>query len=63
MIRRAPAKKTRATIRLLLNDGAPWSNGSGAERICGAEDDHGRQVHGGSDVHCARIITDEKMTL
>ena len=63
MIRRASAQETRAAIGLLLDDGATRSHGCSAVRVGGTEHSNDRKAHCGRDMHRARIITDEEMTL
>src|SRR6266480_3444093 len=63
MVDRTMAKKARAAIRLLLNDGRARSHRSRALRVGRAKHCDDRQAYRGGNVHRPRIIADEEMTL
>src|SRR5215471_7269503 len=54
-------KKTRAAMRLILNDGASRRDRSRSLRIAGAKNGHNGQAGSRGHVHGPRIIADKKM--
>src|SRR5260370_18538097 len=63
MIGRTAAEKTRAAVRLLLNDAAVRRDGSCSERIGRTKHRYDGQTYGGGDVHRAGIVADEEVAL
>jgi len=63
MISGTTAKKARAAVGLLLDDGEARGDRSGAEGIGGAENGDDGKADGGGDVHGAGIVAEEEVAL
>ena len=63
VIRGAAAQKTGAAIRLFLNDAATRGDRGGAEWIGWSEDSDDGKADSRGNVHCARVVADEKVAL
>src|SRR5882762_4135793 len=63
MISGATAKKARAAVGHLLDDGEAGGDRSGAFGIGGAENGDDGKADGGGDVHSAGIVAEEEVAL
>src|SRR6266849_4443918 len=61
VIDRTAPQKTRAAVGLFLHHAAVESDWRGAVRICRAKNCNHRQAHCRGDMHCPRIVADEKL--
>ena len=63
MVGRTTTEKTRAAVRLLLNDAAVRRNRSRAVWIGWAKNGNDREADSGGDMHSTGVVADEKMAL
>src|ERR1700733_9377771 len=63
MVGGAAAQETRGAVGFFLDDGAAWSDWSGALRIGGTKNCDDWQADRGSHVHGTRIVANEEVAL